>query len=332
MDHKLVIKQIKEKKFEKIYLLHGDEPFFIDEITDAILENVLEEHERDFNQSVIYGKDADPGRLIEELRGYPMMSERKVVVLKEAQDFKKFKEIEKYFESPTDTTVFVLCFKYQNFDARTSSFKGAQKNGLVYKSEKIKDYALPDWIQTFVKSTGYTITGKAALMLTEFLGNDLSRIKNELEKLYILLEKGTAINEIHIEENIGISKDYNLFELTNAVQANDLAKAYKIVNYFEHNPKATSIVVVIANLFTLYNRLMRIHFTPTKTKDVIAGMLRVHPYAAGELINASRTFTPTKLARNIEILHDFDLRSKGVGDSSSSEGELMKELIYSLMH
>lgn len=332
MDHKLVIKNIKDKKFEKIYFLHGDEPYFIDLITEALIENVLEEHERDFNQTILYGKDAELLSLIAELKGFPMMSERRLVILKEAQDFKKLDELEAYMEYPLDSTVFVINYKYGTFDSRKKVMKSVAKNGLVFKSEKVKDYILPDWIQTYVKTTGYSITGKAAILLSEFLGNDLSRIVNELDKLYILLEKGTAINEIHIEENIGISKDYNVFELTNALGANDLVKAYKIVNYFEMNPKATSIVVVIPTLFRFFSQLMRIHFLPNKSKDTVANALKVHPFVAGELVRATTIYNPSKLARNIEILHDFDLRSKGVGDSSSSEGELMREMIYSLMH
>lgn len=332
MDHKLIIKNIKDKKFEKIYFLHGEEPYYIDAITDALAANVLEEHERDFNQTIIYGKDAELLSLLSELKGFPMMSERRLVILKEAQDFKKMEELESYMENPSDSTVFVINYKYGTFDARKKIMKSAAQNGLVFKSDKIKDYLLPDWIQTYVSSTGYTISNKAAMLLTEFLGNDLGKIVNELDKLYILLEKGTAINEIHIEENIGISKDYNLFELTKALGTNDLVKAYKIVNYFDQNPKATSIVVVIPTLFKFFSQLMRIHFLPNKSKDTIATALKVHPYAANELLSATRFYNPSKLARNIEILHDFDLRSKGVGDSSSSEGELMKELIYSLMH
>lgn len=332
MDHKLVIKNIKDKKFEKIYFLHGDEPYFIDLITEALIENVLEEHERDFNQTILYGKDAELLSLIAELKGFPMMSERRLVILKEAQDFKKLDELEAYMEYPLDSTVFVINYKYGTFDSRKKVMKSVAKNGLVFKSGKVKDYILPDWIQTYVKTTGYSITGKAAILLSEFLGNDLSRIVNELDKLYILLEKGTAINEIHIEENIGISKDYNVFELTNALGANDLVKAYKIVNYFEMNPKATSIVVVIPTLFRFFSQLMRIHFLPNKSKDTVANALKVHPFVAGELVRATTIYNPSKLARNIEILHDFDLRSKGVGDSSSSEGELMREMIYSLMH
>jgi DNA polymerase III subunit delta len=189
MDHRLIIKNITEKKFEKIYFLHGEEPYFIDEIETALIKNVLEEHERDFNQTIIYGKDAELLALIGELKGYPMMSERKLVVLREAQDFKKLSELEKYCENPSSTTVFVVCYKYDTFDARKKILKEAAKNGLVFKSDKVKDYLLPDWIQTYVKSTGYSITGKAAILLNEFLGNDLSKITNELSKLYILLEK-----------------------------------------------------------------------------------------------------------------------------------------------
>lgn len=333
MDHKLVIKDIKAGKFEKIYFLHGEEPFFIDEITNAVMENAMEEHERDFNQVVIYGKDAEPLSLISELKGYPMMGSRKLVVLKEAQDFKAMDDLDAYFEDPSDTTVFVVNYKYKTYDSRKKLMKSAAKNGLVFKSDKIKDYLLGDWIQTYIKSAGYGITSKAAMLLVEFLGNDLSRIVNEVEKLSILLEKGTTINDIHIEENIGISKDYNVFELTNSLGVRDFPKAMKIVDYFDHNPKATSIVMVTATIFKFYTQLMRIHFLPNKSKEAVANALKVHPFVAGELLNAAKVFDPKKIAANIAILHEIDLRSKGVGNTGAfSDGDLMKEMVYRLLH
>jgi DNA polymerase-3 subunit delta len=332
MDHRLVIKNIKEKKFEKIYFLHGEEPYYIDEIADAALENALEEHERDFNQTILYGKDADALSLLSELKGFPMMAERRLVILREAQDLKGLDDLESYFDQPVDSTVFVVCYKYKTFDSRKKLMKSAAKNGLVFKSDKLRDYQLGDWIQTYVKSTGYTISGKACILLAEFLGNDLSRIVNELKKLAILLEKGTMINDIHIEENIGISKDYNVFELTNALGAYDIPKAFKIVTYFDQNPKATDIVVVISTVFRFFTQLMRIHFLPNKSKEAVASALKVHPFVAGELINASKTYNPKKIAANIAILHEYDLKSKGVGNSSASQGELMREMVFRLMN
>jgi len=333
MDHKLVIKNIKEGRFEKIYFLHGEEPYFIDQITDAIIEHAMEEHERDFNQVILYGKEAEPLSLISELKGYPMMGQRKLVVLKEAQEFKQLDQLETYCEAPLDTTVFVICYKYKTYDSRKKIIKSSTKNGLLFKSEKIKEYLMSDWVQSQVKSAGYTISSKACMLLIESVGNDLSRIVNEIEKLSIILEKGTAINDVHIEENIGISKDYNVFELTNALAQRDLLKALKIVDYFEHNPKATDMVVVVANLFKFFTQLMRIHFLPNKSKEAVANSLKVHPYVAGELINASRNFNPKVLARNVELLHDYDLKSKGVGSTGAvGQGDLMREMVFQLVN
>jgi DNA polymerase-3 subunit delta len=333
MDHKLIIRDILAGKFVPVYFLHGEEPYFIDEITHALCEHVLEEHERDFNQVIIYGKDAEPLSLISELKNYPMMAARKLVILKEAQDFKAMDQLEHYFDHPSETTIFVVNYKYKTYDSRKKLIKSAAQKGIVFKSDKIREYNLPDWIKNYVASTGFSITQKAGMLLAEFLGNDLGRIVNEIEKLSILIEKGTTINDVHIEENIGISKDYNVFELTNALAAVDFYKALKIVDYFDHNPKATDIVVVIATIFKFYTQLMRIHFLPNKTREAIAGALKIHPFVAGELLNASRNYNPKKIAANIAVLHEFDLKSKGIGNTGAfSQGDLMKEMIYRLLH
>lgn len=332
MEHLSIIKQIEAKQFQKIYFLHGEEAYYIDAITDAILKHALEDHERDFNQSIVYGKEADALSLISEAKGYPMMAERRVVVLKEAQGFKNFEELLPYFEAPSSETVFVINYKYKNYDSRKKEFKAAAKNGLVFKSAKVPEYKLSEWISGHVKDKGFGITPKAAMLLTEFLGNDLSKIIKEVEKLSILVEAGTTINEIHIEENIGISKDYNVFELINAVSVRDLPKAMQIVDYFEHNPKAASIIVVITNLFNHFSRLMKIHFMENKSKSTIASALRVPPFVANQMLASAKIYNPKKLAANIAILHEYDLKSKGINSSSFSEGELMKEMIYRLMH
>ncbi|MCJ8292139.1 MAG: DNA polymerase III subunit delta [Crocinitomicaceae bacterium] len=332
MDHKQIISNIENGKFEKIYFLHGEEPLFMDMITNALVKHALEDHERDFNQTIKYGKEVDALTLISDAKGYPMMAERRLVILKEAQDFKGIEDLISYFEAPNDQTIFVINHKYKNYDSRKKSIKAAAKNGLVFKSEKIKEYRLPDWIKTHVISKGYSISPKASMLLAEFLGNDLSRIVNEIDKLGILVEKGTTINEVHIEENIGISKDYNVFELINAVGARNVEKANRIVDYFDHNPKATSIIVVISNLFNHYSRLMRIHFLQNKSKDSVASSLKVHPFVAGELVNSSKIYNPKKIAANIAVLHEYDLKSKGVGNASFTHGQLMKELIFRLMH
>lgn len=332
MDHKLLLKEIRNKKFEKIYFLHGEEPYFIDVLTKAIQDNALEESERDFNQSILYGKDAEVLSLISELKSYPMMAERRLVILKEAQYFKAIEQLESYLENPANSTIFVICYKYKTFDARKKTLKNALKNGVVFKSEKVKEYQLAEWIQQYIKTTGYELTSKACMLLIESLGNDLGRIVKELEKLAVLIEKGTIINENHIEENIGISKDYNVFELTNAVANKDNLKALKIVDYFDHNPKAADLVFVISNLFKFFSQIMRIHFLPNKSREAVAKALGVHPFVAGELTNAKNKYDPRKIAANIALIHEYDLKSKGVGNTSATQGELMREMVYQLIH
>jgi DNA polymerase III subunit delta len=332
MDHKLLLKEIRNKKFEKIYFLHGEEPYFIDVLTKAIQDNALEESERDFNQSILYGKDAEVLSLISELKSYPMMAERRLVILKEAQYFKAIEQLESYLENPVTSTIFVICYKYKTFDARKKTLKNALKNGVVFKSEKVKEYQLAEWIQQYIKTTGYEMTSKACMLMVESLGNDLGRIVKELEKLAVLIEKGTTINDKHIEENIGISKDYNVFELTNAVANKDNLKALKIVDYFEHNPKAADLVFVISNLFKFFSQIMRIHFLPNKSREAVAKALGVHPFVAGELTNAKNKYDPRKIAANIALIHEYDLKSKGVGNTSATQGELMREMVYQLIH
>jgi DNA polymerase-3 subunit delta len=261
-----------------------------------------------------------------------MMAARRLVVLKEAQYFKDIDNLEKYFEAPTDSTIFVVCYKYKAFDARKKSIKAAAKNGIVFKSDKVRDYNLADWIASYVKSINYEITSKACMLLTEFVGNDLNRIIKEIEKLTILVPEGTTINDSHIEQNIGISKDYNVFELTNAIQIRDTFKCFRIVKYFELNPKAADITVVISNLFRFFSNVMRIHFLPNKSREAVAQALGVHPYIAGELLNAKNNFDPRKLASNIETLHEYDLKAKGVGNSSPNSGDLIRELVFKLLH
>lgn len=332
MDYKSILQDIQQKKFKPVYLLHGEEAYYLDKLAKEIQEHALEEHERDFNQTILYGKDADLLALISELKGYPMMAERRLVILREAQDFKQIDELENYCSDPTQSSIFVIVYKYKKFDSRKKLIKEIAKNGLVFLSDKVKDYQLGDWLSKYLQDVGYTITPKANSLLIESLGNDLSRIANEVEKLSILLQKGTTISEIHIEENIGISKEFNVFELNNAVRDRDVPKAMMIVRYFEHNPKSGPLVQIISSLFGLFSNLMRIHFTDNKSKEHIASVLKVHPFVASELLKGIKIYPPKKISANISILHEYDLKSKGVGNSTFSEGDLLREMVFKLMH
>jgi len=332
MDHKQIIQQVKNMQFEKIYFLHGEEPFFIDAVSDAIIEHAMDDSERDFNQTIVYGKECDASLIIADAKSYPMMGERRLVVIKEAQEFKDIDLLEPYFENPVDTTIFVVCYKHKKFDSRKKLSKLAATNGIVFLSEKVRENKLVDWISVYAKGAGYPITPKAAMLLAEFLGADLGRIVNELDKLSILVEKGTTINEVHIEENIGISKDYNFFELSNAFSERDYLKASKIVNYFEKNPKMGPIIPIIANLYSFHVKLMRIHFAKDKSQASLASAIGVAPFLVPQHMQAAKIYNPKKLAENIAILQEYDLKTKGLENASASEGELLKEMMFRLMH
>lgn len=327
-----IIQQFKDKKPRPIYWLHGEEPFYIDKISNAATSVLLEEHEKDFNQTIVYGKDTDLNALLGQLKQFPMMSDFQLVVLKEAQDVKNWEVLESYFEQPVPSTVFVICHKYKKADARKKFIKSIQKTGVVFESKKIYENQMDGWIRNFLKSKNFTISVKASALLIDFLGNDLSKVVNELEKLSIVLAPETEINETHIEENIGISKDYNPFELSNSVAKRDVLKAYKIINYFDQNPKAAHITMLIPSLFGFFERLMRAHFMGIKNSNDAQSKLRMNYYAAQELVAAMRIYNPKKIAVNISILHEYDLKSKGINRGPGSDADLLRELIFQLMH
>lgn len=327
-----IIKKIKSKEFSPVYLLHGEEPYFIDLITNAILKNALEEHEKDFNQTIMYGKDCDPALLFSQAKQFPMMAERQVVVLKEAQDLKTWDWLDDYMKNVVPSTVLVIAYKYKKIDGRKKFLKDIKKSGVVYQSDKIRDYELPGWISKYVRSVGFTITEKAVHLLANATGNNLAKVTKEIEKLAIVLEKGTTISDVHIEENIGISKDYNVWELASAVEERQILKALEIVKYFEQNPKATAGVVVVSTLFETFKRLMFMHFSTQMSDQEIASALRMNPYFVKKSKHALKMFPVKKTAKNISILQEYDLKFKGVDRGSASDGELYKELIFRLLH
>ena len=335
MTHLDIINSIKKEVFSPIYFLHGEEPFYIDKIVDFIAENVLDESERDFNQTILYAKDTPPINVIDTAARLPMMAERQVVIVKEAQEYKKstqWEVFEQYFTSPSNSTILVFAHKYKKFDKRSKIYKLLNKKAQIFESTGVKDYELPKWVRDFVIGKQYQISDKAVALICEFVGNDLSRMSNELEKLFLLVDEGAQISEKDIEKNIGISKDYNVFELVNAVLDKDFEKAMKIVNYFEKNPKAAHITVVIANLLTLYQRLFKVHFLKTNDPRAVATALKIHPYPAKEMVGKKLKHPPKIISRNFNILREYDLMAKGVGTTGGSDTGLMKELIFKLLH
>jgi DNA polymerase-3 subunit delta len=329
-----IIKDIKARKLKPIYLLHGEEGYYIDLISDFLEENVLSDAEKGFNQTILYGKDTEMMTVLNASKRYPMMSDYQLVMVKEAQDLKFDKaedQFQAYCENPLRSTVLVLCHKYKKFDKRKKLYKLIEKAGLIFESGTIYDNKVPAWIEDFVRAKGHHINPKASALLAEYLGNDLSKVANELEKLMLNVPQAQEINTKEVQDNIGISKEYNVFELQNALTRRDVYKANQIVNYFEANPKANPIVLVMGNLAGYFTKILKYHYVTDKSQA--ARELGVNPYFLKDYELAARNYNLGKTFEVISLLREYDLKSKGVDATGHTEhGELMKELVFKIMH
>ncbi|MEO6148518.1 MAG: DNA polymerase III subunit delta [Mucilaginibacter sp.] len=333
-----ILKDLKNRKYKPLYLLHGEEPYYIDLVSNFVEHKLLPEAERGFNQTVFYGKDSDIMTVLNAAKRYPMMADYQVVLVKEAQEMKWGRDdddkkginpVLAYFENPLPSTILVFCYKYGKFDKRKKTYKAIDKNGLVFESTALYDSKIPGWIEDFIKEKGYKISQQATAMLAEYLGNDLSKIANELEKLMLNVEPGQEITLKHVQDNIGISKEYNVFELQAALTRRDVLKANQIINYFEANPKANPIVLVFGNLNNFFSKVLLYHYV--KDKSQAAKELGVNPYFLKDYEHAARTYNYAKTMQVIGLLREYDLKSKGV-ESTLGAGELMKELMFKILH
>jgi len=330
---KQLVTDIKNGNIKPIYFLMGEESYYIDKISDYIEEHVLAEEEKGFNQMVLYGRDVSIEDIVGNAKRFPMMAERQVVIVKEAQDLSRtIEKLVKYAENPQPTTVLVLNYKYKKIDKRKALYKTLKKMGVVYESKKLYENQVAEWIRRVLSPKDYTITPKAAQMLVEFLGTDLSKINNELEKLQIILPKGSQITPEQIEENIGISKDFNNFELRKAVGGRNIVKAHQIVNYFAANPKDNPMVVTVSLLFNFFSQLLHYHGLKDKSPRSVASALRVNPYFVNEYVSAARNYPMKKVSTVIATLRDFDVKSKGVGANAIPQRDLLKELLVRIMN
>ncbi|NJX16306.1 DNA polymerase III subunit delta [Tamlana crocina] len=330
---KQLVTDIKNGKLKPIYFLMGEEPYYIDRISDFIEETVLSEEERGFNQMVLYGRDVAVEDIVSNAKRFPMMAEYQVVIVKEAQDLSRtIEKLAKYAENPQTSTVLVVNYKYKKIDKRKALYKTLKKTGVVYESKKLYENQVADWIRRVLSPKKYDITPKAAQMLVEFLGTDLSKINNELEKLQIILPKGTQITPEHIEENIGISKDYNNFELRKAVGERNAAKAFKIVKYFGENPKDNPMVVTVSLLFNFFSQLLQFHGLNDKSPRSVASALKINPYFVNEYIDAARNYPMRKVSMVVATLREFDVKGKGVGANAVPQGDLLKELLVRILN
>lgn len=348
-----ILLDLKRRIFKPIYFLSGEEAYYIDLISDYIENNVLEEADREFNQNVVYGKDADLVSILGLAKQFPMMSEHQVVIVKEAQNIKELnksaggddssaasknnpnsatQQFVSYIANPQPTTILVFCFKYKTIDKRSAMAKALQKNAVYFESSKLYDNQVPDWINNYVKDSGYTIAPKASFLLSEFLGNDLSKISNEISKLVISLPKGKEITAELVQDNIGISKDFNVFELQDALAKKDVLKANQIVNYFAFNEKEHPAVMVLSSLYGYFSKILKYHFLPDKSKFAAAGALGVNPYFVDGYAKAALNYNTAKLKHIFAYLKECDLKAKGVDNPSIENGELLKELVFKILH
>ena len=328
-DVKRIVTDIRSGNFKPIYFLMGEEAYYIDQIADFIEENALDPSQRDFNQMILYGRDVSIDDIVGQAKRFPMMADRQVVIVKEAQDLSRtIEQLAAYAENPQPTTVLVICYKYKTLDKRKKLYKTLGKSGELFTSKKLYENQVPDWIRRVLKGRGYSIAPKAAQMLVEFIGTDLSKINNELEKLQLIVPVGTEISPEIIEENIGISKDFNNFELQKAIGERNIKKAYHIANHFAQNPKNHPLVMTVALLYSFFNKLLKYHALPDPS--AAPKVLGVNPYFIRDYQTAARNYPMKRVSAIIKGIRKVDMKSKGVGAHNMSQADLLKELLITI--
>lgn len=335
MAYKKIISELRKKHYRPVYFLHGMESYAIDKITDYIEQNVLTDGEKAFNQTVAYGKDAEASSIIDQARRYPMMAERQVIILKEAQEMRSLKDLQAYIEKPTASTLLVIAHKHKKLNMNTKLGKALKKHAEVFEAKKLYDNQIPDWIAGYLKTHQLTISPEACQLVAEYLGTDLSKIANELDKLAINLTSGTMVTPALIEQHIGISKDYNVFELQKILARRDVVRANRIVNYFSANPKKGPMPVVVASLYNFFQKVFLLHFHRHASEgEVLAALGLRSPFFLKEYRLAARNFNIPQTEKIMHLLQEYDLKSKGVGYISTGkpEGELLKEMVWKILH
>jgi DNA polymerase III subunit delta len=328
-----IISDLKNRIFKPVYFLAGEEPYYIDLITEYIQEKVLPEAEKAFNQIILYGDDTNIASIIDTARRFPMMASHQVLIIKEAQTLKKLDELAFYLEKPLLSTILVFSYKYKTIDKRTKLYKLLESHGVYFESPRIRDYLIPAWIERYLMLKGIKTDPSASAMLTEYLGTDLHKIVNELEKLIITLPAGKLfITTALIEKNIGISKDYNIFELQKAIGEKNILKANMIVHYFANNPKDNPITLSIGSLFGYFSKLLTFHYLTDKSKNNVAAVLKINPFFVKDYENSASKYNVAKTVQIISMLRTYDMRSKGYCDPGTDPGDLLKELVFKILH
>ncbi len=338
-----LISDIKKRKLKPVYLLHGEEGFYIDLVSESLEKNVLSEAEKGFNYSVFYGKDADLLNIINSAKRYPMMSDYQIIMVKEAQELKWGKDgdgtkaqtdpLLSYLEKPLSSTILIFCYKHGKFDKRKKTYKAIEKNGCVFESPTIYESKVPAWIETYLSEKGYQIQPRASALMAEYLGTDLSKVSNELDKLILNIPKDQEITTTDVQKNIGISKEYNVFELQGAIARRDAFKANQIIDYFGSNPKSNPIQLTLGTLNTYFGKILKYHYISDKSQQNLARELGVSPFFVKDYELAGKNYPIWKTFNIISFLRDCDLKTKGLNATGNTEhSELMKELIFKIIH
>ncbi|MBL7731169.1 MAG: DNA polymerase III subunit delta [Chitinophagaceae bacterium] len=326
-----ILSDWKKGSFKALYWLEGEEDFYIDKVIDFAEHHILNENEVSFNLTIFYGKDANWADVVTACRRYPMFAERQVVILKEAQQMRDVEKLEAYIENPLSSTVLVVSYKEKKLDARKKFAKTVKEKGLLITTKKMYDRELPEWTQNMIQGKGLSITPKGLALLVDHIGNDLSRIENEIDKLSVNLGKRTSITEDDIEQYIGVSKDYNVFELQSAMAAKDLARCIRIIGYFEANPKAAPIQLVLPSVYSFFSKVFMVFGAGGSDEKTVASAIGVNPYFVKDYMQAARLYTYPGVEKVLLLLHQYNLRSIGVGDAGTEDASLMKEMVVKMM-
>lgn len=326
-----IIADWKRKSFKPVYWLEGEEEYFIDKAIEYAEHHILNENEASFNLSVFYGKDANWADIINACRRYPMFAERQVVLLKEAQQMRDVEKLEAYIENPLSSTVLVVSYKEKKLDARKKFTRLVKETGVLLTTKKMYDRDLPEWAQNMIHEKGLTITPRALSLVVDHIGNDLTRIENEIDKLLLNLGKRKSITEEDIEEYIGVSKDYNVFELQNALAGKNLSRSMQIIQYFEANPKAGPIQVILPSLYNFFSKVFMVFGAGTQDEKTVATTIGVNPYFIRDYMSAARVYTYPGVEKALLLLHQYNLKSVGVGSVATEDASLMKELVVKMM-
>ncbi|MBT3243987.1 MAG: DNA polymerase III subunit delta [Bacteroidetes bacterium] len=328
-----IINDINNRVFKPVYILQGEEPYFIDQITERLMNGILDEMQKAFNLNILYGKDTDVPSIDNMARRFPMGADYTVVIVKEAQSISGIEDLQYYVSNPSESSILVIAYKYKTLDKRKKLYKAAKKTGVIFESKKIYDNKVPRWIHNYLASRKISIEPSAGVILTEYLGNDLAKISNELDKLILTLPEGDSkIASDHIEKNIGISKDYNNFELMKALAKKNVLKANRIVQYFGSNQKLNHINQTISSLYYFFSKVLALHFMQSDSNREIASTLQINPYFVQDYQQAARNYSRSKVVEIISILREFDLKSKGFGNPSVPADELLQEMIFKILH